>query len=196
MKLALWLCILIPSVFSQVYDNSMKQAINPKRIQYSSIDNSINVALYPSDCNGSSGHCDGRHRNEVRTHCYNKFQTRVCLPNIRYKMSSLSFFHIIQLKSPQHSHPLFSIGYYKHQFVIYVFSGYKHIVIGSSNDLAQSCIDVHITRNGNNIDYDIDSKSGQVDIPNMGNAYFKFGLYTNGNVPYALFIKFLHTECN
>ena len=111
-------------------------------------------------------------------------------------MSSSSFFHIIQLKSPQHSHPLFSVGYYKHQFVIYVFSGYKHIVIGSSNDLAQSCIDVHLTRNGNNIEYDIDSKSGQVDIPNMGNAYFKFGLYTNGNVPYALFIKFLHTTCD
>lgn len=162
-----------------IYDNSMKQSIHSDSISYKMPHDKIFITLDPSDCDGSSKSCNGRHRNEIRTSCSKKFSAFVCLPNFVDTMPSTKFFHIIQYKSPSFGHPLFSLGYYKNDLVLYTFSTH-HILIGTANEYAQQCIQVYLqVRDDGSIDYNIDGKNGNVVLPQYHYAYFKFGLYTN-----------------
>lgn len=163
-----------------IFDNSMKQSIDSSSISYKTPHDRIIITLTPSDCDGASKNCNGRYRNEVRTSCDKTFSASVCLPNFVDTMSSSRFFHIIQLKSPSYNHPLFTLGYYKDDLVLYTFST-RHILIGSTSEYDQRCIqvDLQVQNDGKYIDYNVDGKSGSIVLPDYHYAYFKFGLYTN-----------------
>lgn len=197
-KLVWLLAYITPSIIADtasVFTTSMKQAIISERIVYKS--DSIHVSLLPGDCNGAKKTCDGRHRNEVRTKCKNSFSAKLCLPNFTEDLPSTKFFHLVQLKSPRYSHPIFSIGYYKKNLVAYIFSDYQHINIGSSSSFSGNCIDIILDRRGSTLDYSITYKSGTVQLPvNSDNAYFKFGLYTNYKIQESIKASFSSVSCD